>query len=86
MLMAMEQDQQSAPDASLDAVRAGMNIRPDFWDDFIRLTGNAEALSELLDVPRDKIAGWAAKITQSLELVQQADGPGDRSKTLGTGD
>jgi hypothetical protein len=82
----MEQMAAAVPeDESVEAVRSGMNIRPDFWDDFIRLTGNAAALSVLLDVPKDKISSWASHITEILDRIQQTDGESGRSKTLSTG-
>jgi hypothetical protein len=84
--MAAARDQST--DDSVEAVRSGMNIRSDFWDDFIQLTGNAAALSVLLDVPKDKIAGWSQKIMDVLATIQQADNadPDGRAKTLPTGD
>ena len=62
---------------SMDVVRSGMNLRSpecgDFWDDFINLSGNSEALSELLEVPRDKVATWSEKIRATIEKVNKAD-------------
>jgi hypothetical protein len=78
----------SPTDDSIEAVRTGINIRPNFWEDFIRLTGNASDLSILLDVPGEKIAGWASKINKILDQIQQMDDgtPSSRSKTLPTGE
>lgn len=72
LLEHMEASQQEDTEA-MEAIRIGLNIRENFWDDFLALLNNAEALSELLDVPSYKISGWYAKITMALKQVQDAD-------------
>lgn len=77
-----------ASDKSQEAIRTGMNIRDDFWDDFLLLINNSTALSELLEVPVSKIAGWHQKIKAALDSVQQADtvpDAKDKGKMLHTG-
>jgi hypothetical protein len=58
---------------AMAAVRTGLNLKPEFWDDFIQVLGNAEGLAELLDVSREKITGWAGKIRDILDQVQKSD-------------
>lgn len=58
---------------SMEAIRTGLNQRDDFWDDFIMVLNNAEALSELFDVPVHKVMGWRQRIQQVLNQVQSAD-------------
>jgi hypothetical protein len=77
---------------SMDVVRSGMSLRTpecgDFWDDFISLSGNSEALSELLEVPRDKVATWSAKIRATIERVKKADdqeSSDEKSNSISTG-
>lgn len=61
----------------LDAIRSGNNIRNpncgNFWDDFIHLCGNAEGMAELLDVPKEKVTGWAGRISDSKKEVENQD-------------
>jgi len=69
-------------------VRAGINLRPDFWDDFMSITNDAEGISELLDVPKEKVANWASRIKDMLEDVDETDSEekGGRSEIMGTGE
>lgn len=74
---------------ALSAIKAGTNIDPDFWDKFIQILGNADGLSELLDVPKEKITKWASRIGEMMAKVKQADDEesGDRkSEILPAGD
>ena len=95
----MEGDEQESPlmgsnedGIEMDAIRAGINIRKDgdFWNDFINLCGNAEAVSELLDVPVETVTGWAGKIRELVEKAEKEDGEegakSKRSEILATGD
>ena len=61
-------------------LRAGINIRPEFWDEFMQITGNVDGLSELLDVSKEKIAGWAEKIRSGLAEIDQADDEDAKTK------
>src|SRR5688572_4722759 len=75
-------------DKSMEAIRNGINVREDFWDDFLLVINNSGALSELLDIPVTKIAGWHHKVKESLERVKQADAvpePKDKGKMIKTG-
>lgn len=56
------------------AIRTGLNINADFWDGFLRLCNNADALSVLLDVPKDRIAKWSQRIRKYLEITRKLDG------------
>lgn len=69
-------------DKSLDAIRSGMNIKEDFWDDFLMLINNSGALSDLLDIPVTKISSWHEKIKNGLEKVKEADGEVREKKEL----
>lgn len=75
-------------DRAMMAIRTGIGIRDNFWEDFLLVINNSEGLSELLDVPTVKISEWHDKIKQALEKVQKVDGtpePKDNGKLLKTG-
>ena len=76
--------------ASMKAIRTGMNISDDFWDNFMQVCNNSEALGELLGVRPDQVAGWGGRIKHNLHRVQQADTAGDgddkpKTKVMDTG-
>lgn len=62
---------------SMRVVRTGLEMKKEgggnFWDDFKNITSDAEGLSELLNVSRDDIASWSAKIDELAEKVQTTD-------------
>lgn len=66
---------------ALRAIRNGMNLRKEdcgsFWDDFIQVCGDADAMAELLEIPREKITGWPSKIKESLSQVEEKDNQDD---------
>lgn len=81
---------QSSPhdDKAMSAIRTGIGIREEFWDDFLQVINNSEGLSQLLDIPVTKIASWHEKVKQVLDQVQKADAtpdPKDNGKLLKTG-
>jgi hypothetical protein len=69
----------------LEAIKAGLNISPDFWENFINITANAEAMADLLEVPQHKVASWGQKIRTSLEKVGNTGDTGEKSEVLPTG-
>jgi hypothetical protein len=58
---------------ALVAVRAGSNLRADFWDDFIKVCNQSQSLSELLGVRREVIARWPAAIREALAKIDKQD-------------
>lgn len=56
-------------------IRKGLNIRKegDFWDDFIQLCNDPGSLSKLLNVPKEKITSWSAKIRSVIQDVKKKD-------------
>lgn len=79
---------------AMEAIRSGMHLRKeecgDFWEDFITICGNSDALSELLNVPRETITGWPGKIRELKEKVDVLDKEGEanskRADILPTGE
>lgn len=89
--MIADKDAEHIDTGSMKAIRTGLNVREDFWDDFLMVLNNAEALSELLGVSPEQIARWASSIKHNLEKVKKADTHGEgeekpKTKVLDTGD
>ena len=55
------------------AIRTGIGVREDFWDDFLSVINNSSGLSELLDVPVTKISSWHHRVREELDKVKKAD-------------
>lgn len=72
-------------DEAANAIRSGLNLKPDFWDDFIKLTNNTDALASLLKVDEDQVAQWGALVSSALEKVKSQDQvePDDSDSTSG---
>jgi len=78
---------------AMEAVRSGMHLRKEgcgnFWDDFNTVCGNADAMSALLDVPKEKVTGWAQKVNELVEKVEKTDAeseePSKRKEQIPTG-
>lgn len=79
---------------SMQAIRSGQNLRKDdcgdFWDDFISVCGNADAMADLLEVPREKVTGWASKIRTLIDKIDAADSneadADEKAELMPTGD
>lgn len=63
-----------------EAIRAGINLREDFWDDFLLLLNNSSALAELLKVPTTRISSWRSRVQRYLDQVQAEDEVPDPKK------
>lgn len=75
-------------DKAMSAIRTGIGVREEFWEDFMAVINNSEGLSALLDIPSVKIGSWHEKVKNVLEKVRQADAvpePKDSGKLLKTG-
>ena len=75
-------------DASMAAIRNGIGIRANFWEDFLLLLNDSEGLSDLLGVPVDKIGTWHDAVKKNLNRVQESDGEvvtKEKNKLLKTG-
>jgi hypothetical protein len=77
---------------SIEIIRKGLFFNKkdyNFWEDFVSLCGNADAMSELLDVPREKITGWAGRIRKLIDETknssQEQDDLSKKSKMISTG-
>jgi len=69
---------------ALTVVRVGKDLHNEgetsFWDELITLCNNAEGLSELLGVSREKIRSWPAKIEEMLEKLERHNYESPRGK------
>ena len=79
---------------AMEAIRSGLHLRkegcPEFWEDFITVCGNADAMSELLEVPREKVTGWSGRIRELVEDANKKETEqksiSKKSKMIATGD
>lgn len=85
--MEASRDETSESKAS-SAIRTGIGVSEDFWDNFLAVVNNSSGLSELLDVPVTKISSWHHRVREELDKVKKADEVPDTStkkKMLHTG-
>lgn len=83
-----KEKEQPLEDKAASAIRTGMGIGENFWDDFLLLLNNAEGLGALLDIDPDKIATWSAKINDARSKVSDDDSQeevGQNKKIMKTG-
>lgn len=78
--------QGTAESPAMRAVRSGLNLREDFWDDFIRVCNDAPAVADLLGVSVNLVETWGSRVSESLDKVkgQEEENP-TRTKVLDTG-
>jgi len=81
-------NEDSRESGATKAIRNGIGISKNFWDDFLLLLNNAEAVSDLLDVPVEKIGTWRESINKAIDKVHASDGeviPKEKKRLLKTG-
>lgn len=66
--------------AATHVIRAGMNISPDFWDNFMSLLGDSDGVAELFDVPKEKVIRWSTSIKDALSNVNTSDDEESKGK------
>lgn len=55
---------------AIEAIKKGLDLRSNvkegqtFWDDFMRVTGNAKALAHHLGVSEVEVASWRQKVNR----------------------
>jgi hypothetical protein len=82
-----ELDELPTDDKAMSAIRTGNGVSDTFWNNFLQVINNSDGLSELLDVPVEKIIRWREKIKDSLEKIEKQDKPKvhKKNKMLSTG-
>lgn len=58
---------------AVDTIRQGMLADPDFWQNFISLLNNPEAVAKLFDVPLHKVTSWYSRIRKYMEKYMEED-------------
>ena len=72
---------------AMRAIKAGFNIEDNFWDNFIAICNNTDALADLLDVSPEQIIGWSNKIKSTIDLVDKHKSSDDvKTKLIDTGE
>jgi hypothetical protein len=79
-----EKDSEHIDTKAMKAIRSGMAIGESFWDQFIQVCNNTEALAELLGVRSEQVSGWASTIKHNLERVHKADTHGEGEEEVKT--
>lgn len=79
-MQAAKNEETMPDDRAMSAIRTGIGVRDEFWDDFIAVLNNSEDLSELLDIPVTKISSWRSKIQHALNKVRDADSDTEQKK------
>jgi hypothetical protein len=71
-----------------EVVLKGMNLQrgSDFWDDLLSLCGNAEGMSELLDVPKEKITALSGRINKIKSDLDGDEEVNTKKRLVKTGD
>jgi len=75
-----KEKKQPVENKATSAIRTGIGIDENFWDNFLLLLNNAEGLGELLDVDADVIGTWANKINNARKQVSDSDDQEDVKK------
>lgn len=60
-------------DQAAAVIRSGVGLNENFWKEFILLMNNSKGLSELLDVPLDKVSTWHQRILSKMQEVEAED-------------
>lgn len=68
---------------AMQAVRAGNNLSPDFWNQFMSLCSNADGLSELFNINKDRVLAMPTRIKENLKKVENKDSQnGDEKESM----
>jgi len=75
-----ENEEKASESKAMDAIRTGINVREDFWDDFLLVINNGSGMAALLNVPLTVVSSWHSKVREAYEKVKQADAVPDPKK------
>ena len=70
LLENMKKQPVSLQNKSITAIEKGMELDENFWNNFIQLLNAPENLSQLLDVPVNKISTWHQKIQDAMKETE----------------
>jgi len=71
---------------AMELIRVGINLDPNFWDHFMKISNNPEGLADLLNISTSDISNWSSRVGDALAKVKKTDGEDRRNKMLQTGD
>jgi hypothetical protein len=70
-------EQREYSEKVMNLIRHGNHVKSpkcgNFWDDFSKICNNADALSELLDVSKEKVTSWSGYINKIRNQVEAED-------------
>lgn len=69
----LESEDSRNEEKCIAAIRSGLKIDEEFWDEFLRVCNNTEVLSKLFEIPKERIAKWPSRIRKYLELTKRID-------------
>jgi hypothetical protein len=70
-------------DKAISVVKTGLQVDENFWENFLRVMNNSSGLSELLDVPSEKITKWHSRIKDALKKINdESDDVGKNKKLI----
>lgn len=85
-MMSDREEKKADETQEVRAIKTGLNVRDDFWDDFLRVLNDKTGLSALLEVSPEEIARWSARVSQYLNKVRDTnDVDNEKTKILDTG-
>ncbi len=73
---------------AMEAIRSGLNLRPDFWDDFLKVVNNSDGIASLLGIDAGHVTQWSEKVSDALNKVKEQDAnqpEGERKSVIHTG-
>lgn len=70
LLENMKKQPVSLQNKSITAIEKGMELDENFWNNFVQLLNAPENLSQLLDVPVNKISTWHQKISDAIKATE----------------
>lgn len=68
-----ESSKQIEDSLAVDAIRQGFLANPEFWQNFISLLNNPEALAKLFNVPQHKVTSWYSRIEKYLQKYMEEE-------------
>jgi hypothetical protein len=68
-----ESSKQIEDSLAVDAIRQGFLTNPEFWQNFISLLNNPEALAKLFNVPQHKVTSWYSRIEKYLQKYMEEE-------------
>lgn len=67
-------DKEHEDSQALEAIQNGINVDENFWQNFLAVLNNTEALSNLLGVPAIKMNKWRGRVQKYLTKYLEDSG------------